>query len=391
MNVLIVGLGMYVSGRGTDGFGTILPALCKWKQEGSPLEDVFIAGMRPDSVTQTKEKLNQLNKLMGIDLHVRFFPEENHVDNECYKIAIKEISKTACAIVSVPDHLHRKIAGDCLEAGLHTLVVKPLTPTVKEAKELIALQEKHGVYGATEFHKRFDRANLKLKETIAHGKIGDPLYFLVEYSQQKSIPSKIFSSWVNKSNIFQYLGVHYVDIIYFATGAIPKRVQTNSQYGWLKDQGIDTYDAIHATIEWELPSKKNFISFIHTNWIDPESTSALSDQQIKVIGTKGRYESDQKNRGIKIVTDDQGFEEPNPDFCTTYPISEEFTSYQGYGIESIHTFLKDVLDLIKKKTTIENLEKKRPTFKQSLVSTAVVEAVNTGLENQGNWVEIPKI
>ena len=35
-----------------------------------------------------------------------------------------------------------------------------------------------------------------------------------------------------------------------------------------------------------------------------------------------------------------------------------------------------------------DLEGKRPTCSDSLVSTAVVEAVNEGLKKQGRWVEI---
>ena len=48
----------------------------------------------------------------------------------------------ACAIIAVPDHLHYEVASACLEKGLHTLVVKPLTPTVKEAKKLVSLAKK---------------------------------------------------------------------------------------------------------------------------------------------------------------------------------------------------------------------------------------------------------
>ena len=38
----------------------------------------------------------------------------------------------------------------------------------------------------------------------------------------------------------------------------------------------------------------NFIQSIHVNWIDPETSSAVSDQKLKFIGTKGRVELDQK-------------------------------------------------------------------------------------------------
>ena len=388
MNILVIGNGVYVTGRGTNGFGTVLPALCEWKRRGMYLGKVFIVGTNPYGVEEAKKKLKELSMLMGVDLDVRFFPEGPEIDVECYKDALGKIPDPACAIVAVPDHLHREVTGRCLEGGFHALVVKPLTPTICQAKELIALLGKRQLYGATEFHKRFDRANLKLKETITKGIIGEPLYFIVEYSQRKSIPSKTFSAWFSRSNVFQYLGVHYVDIIYFVTGGLPRKVQVTAQYGWLREQGIDTFDAIHATIEWELPNKKKFFSFIHTNWIDPENTSAMSDQQIKVIGTKGRFESDQKRRGITIVSDEKGIEELNPDFCLTYPTPEGYTSYQGYGIESIHTFLKDVSLLNKREVTPEVLEGMRPSFKESLVSTAVVEAVNNGLNQQNRWIDI---
>ena len=124
----------------------------------------------------------------------------------------------ACAIVAVPDHLHYEVASACLEKGLHTLVVKPLTPTVKEARKLIFLAKKQNLYGAVEFHKRWDRQNRILHDLFQQGDLGLPLYTWTEYSQRKSVPSEIFRTWVEKNNILQYLGVHYIDIVRFATG-----------------------------------------------------------------------------------------------------------------------------------------------------------------------------
>ena len=43
-----------------------------------------------------------------------------------------------------------------------------------------------------------------------------------------------------------------------------------------------------------MPDKTLFTETILTNWIDPENSSAMSDQKIKFIGTKGRFEADQK-------------------------------------------------------------------------------------------------
>jgi len=389
LNVLIIGAGMYVCGRGTKGYGTVFPALCELQRRGFPLRSIYLTATSPDSIDLAGQKLDALNKVMGTDLSLITFPEQGEgLDPENYLKVLQYIKKPACAVVVVPDHLHCKIAGDCLKAGLHVLVVKPLAPTVKEAKVLIDLQKEKNLYGAVEFHKRFDRANLKLKEVIQHGKLGHPLYFIVEFSQRKSIPSEVFAEWVKYTNIFQYLGVHYVDIIHFATHAVPKRVMAIGQNGWLKENGFQTYDAVHATVEWEDSNGYSFFSYLFTNWIDPESTSAMSNQKIKVIGTKGRFESDQKMRGLSITTDEGGIEEVNPDFCNTYPAEAGAVSYQGYGIESIHNFLKDVSGIIQNHVTIDSLEKARPTFSDSLPATAVVEAVNKSLENNGAWVEV---
>ena len=385
-NIAVIGAGMYVCGRGTDAYGTVMPAIFEWKKEHRS-SGVYLTGTTPISAREARRKVTGLKKIMRVDVPVEYFPKSNKAAKKCYKEVFRVIPKPACAIIAVPDNMHREIAGAAIEEGLHTLVVKPLAPTVKEVKELIALQDKNKVYCAVEFHKRFDHANLKLKDCIKEGVIGDPLCFLVEYSQRKNVPFKMFRKWVTGTNIFQYLGIHYVDVIYFATGALPKRVMAIGQKGWLASRGIDVHDSIQGVIEWEMPSGKRFTSHIVTNWIDPEKTSAMSDQKIKVVGTKGRFESDQKKRGITIVTDEKGVEEPNPYFCSAYGAPGAVT-YKGYGIDSIKQFLKDVKSIEDGKLNPDDLEGKRPTFKDSLVPTAVLEAINRSLVNNGAWVDI---
>ena len=44
---------------------------------------------------------------------------------------------------------------------------------------------------------------------------------------------EFFKKWSDTINIFQYLGVHYVDIIRFITKAVPIRALANGQKNWL--------------------------------------------------------------------------------------------------------------------------------------------------------------
>lgn len=388
-NVLVIGTGMYAVGRGTDGYGTILPAVFEWKRD-HPAGQVCVAGASGQSIAIARSKIEGLQSLTGVSPVMRYFPAGEEVNPQAYLDAIRTMPRPGCAIIATPDDLHREMAGAAIQAGLHTLVVKPLAPTLQEVHELVKLQRQHGVYCAVDFHKRYDFANLKLRDVIASGAIGDPLYCVVMYSQKKSVPAQQFRKWVERTTIFQYLGIHYIDIMYFATRAKPLRAMALGQKNWLYAQGLDTYDSVQGVIEWQMPSGSRFAQHILTNWIDPESSSAMSEQNIKVIGTKGRVESDQKDRGFLTVTDERGIQHINAYFTTAYQIGGR-TVYHGYGIDSVRSFLDDALQVQQGHIRAEDLEGKRATFRESLVPTAVLEAVGKSLKNDGAWVAVPDV
>ena len=154
--------------------------------------------------------------------------------------------------------------------------------------------------------------------------------------------------------------------------------------------GVDTYDSIQCMVKWKLSDRTEFSQTLLTSWVDPESSTAMSDQKIKFIGTRGRYEADQKERGIRVNTDKFGVEHINPDFCMPYGDKEGNIRWRGYGIESITTFINDVLSLNKKSINLSSLRNKRPSFEESLISTAVVEAAHTSLDNDSTWQTINK-
>jgi hypothetical protein len=114
----------------------------------------------------------------------------------------------------------------------------------------------------------------------------------------------------------------------------------------------------------------------------------MSDQRIKVIGTTGRFEADQKDRGLFFVSDDQKSENINPDFCQFYLNSDGTKTIEGYGVESIKTFIFDVHNINQKKISLAQLERQRPTFSHSNIPVAVVEAVNQSLLEKSSWIEI---
>tara|TARA_B100000989_G_C19529102_1_gene468622 strand:- start:3499 stop:4677 length:1179 start_codon:yes stop_codon:yes gene_type:complete len=387
-NIVIIGAGLYVCGKGTNGFGTILPSIFEWKRNNIQSGDVYCVSTSVKSSKELLQKASDLETQTGVKINLKSYPKSGAKDKNAYKKLIKNLSKPACAIIAVPDHLHYKVAKDCLEAGLHVLLVKPFTPTYHEGLELKKLANKLSLYGAVEFHKRWDKSNLVLRDKFKSGELGTPLSCWIEYSQKKSIPLNFFKDWASKTSILQYLGVHYIDLIRFVTGAFPKKVMAIGQKSEIVKHNIETYDSIQCVIEWELSGGDRFTETLFTSWVDPESSSAVSDQKIKFIGTKGRYEADQKERGIRTVTDDLGIQHINPDFCMPYGSNTGSICWRGYGIESITTFLNDVISLEQDQVSLSELQTKRPSFEDALISTKVIESAHLSLRNNSNWEKI---
>jgi len=383
MNILVLGAGMYVTGRNGTGNGTILSSLCELSRE-IKITSVTIASRTASSAAYVYEAAAKINKILGTDLSVMYFCINN---DEQYEKLFN--NKYAAAIVAVPDNLHYSFIRKLLHKKIPTLVVKPFVETTDKALDLINIQKATGTYGAVEFHKRWDQTNLKVKNLIAEGRFGDLLYCVVEYSQRISIPTKTFASWADESNIFQYLGVHYVDLFYFLTGFQPVRISAVGTNGALRQKGINTWDSVHATIIWQSPADKECVQHISCNWVDPEGTSALSDQKYTLVGTCGRIDIDQKKRGMELVLENSGTQELNPYFSEYLADPDGRIHFTGYGFESIKQFIIDVKAIEQGITNRERLEGIRPTFTEALVSTKVVEAGNISLNSNGEWIKIP--
>ena len=386
-SVLVIGAGMYVGGRGAGTDGTILPTLMQAQATGM-IGEILVAATSRHSIELLQAKLDELNPRMGTHVQINGYPSGGSADTLAYKQALADLPRPACAIVSVPDHLHAAITADVIRAGVHPLVVKPLTPTLKEGQELTELAVERDIYGAVEFHKRYDETNLLVRQALADGRLGDICYIAVEYSQRRMMRG-VFSSWLEETNIFQYLGVHYVDLIYFLTRARPVRAMATGQPYAPGSKARHGSDAIQALIEWQDPASGNrFASTIVTNWIDPNSTSSMSDQKYTVVGTEGRYQVDQKDRGAQLVTEQKGIDEVNPYFSQIYLDGGGNLGVHGYGPRSITQFLQDVGDLASGKCRLQDLLDKRPSFQDCLPSTAVTEAVNISLSRDSEWVSI---
>ncbi|MDE7078518.1 MAG: Gfo/Idh/MocA family oxidoreductase [Clostridia bacterium] len=76
-------------------------------------------------------------------------------------------------IIATPHKSHIAIAKECVKRGVHTLLEKPISVTVKEAEEVVeTLKDNDSVIGAMMFNQRTNRLYKKAKQLIEGGMIG---------------------------------------------------------------------------------------------------------------------------------------------------------------------------------------------------------------------------
>lgn len=385
MNGLIIGSGAYVTGRNNSGSGTILASLMQYAADTGHIHSLVVTSPSASSGEAVDKAASELNRKMNSSVRVSF--EQLDRDRDFSKYL--DENNYDFAVICVPDHLHTTYLEYCIGSEVPTLVVKPFTDNYEDAVRITELAKSKNVYGAVEFHKRWDESNLYLKRRIREKAIGDVLYFDVNYSQRIEIPAVTFRSWAERTNIFQYLGVHYVDLVYFMTGYRPVEISTRGLKKILKGQGIDTWDAVIVSSRWKAPdSDDDFIANYHLSWVDPNSSTAMSDQHILCVGTEGRVECDQKHRGVSELNND-GPKDINPYFSEWILDANGNYRVNGYGVKSIEQFAADVYRIRSEEIDPGKLMKIRPSFEESLVSTRFIDVVNQQLKNNDTtWTKL---
>jgi len=76
-------------------------------------------------------------------------------------------------VVATPNDTHFPYTKACLEAGRDVVLDKPMTPTLKEAEQLVAIAQKHGRLLTVYQDRRWDGAFLTVKKLIREGALGE--------------------------------------------------------------------------------------------------------------------------------------------------------------------------------------------------------------------------
>jgi len=287
--------------------------------------------------------------------------------------------------VVTPDPMHLPMVLAALEAGCHVLVEKPMDVTVQGCEQMIAAAQKADRLLQVDFHKRFDPYHIALKQSIASGKLGTPLYGYAWMEDRIEVPRDFWPGWASQSSPGWFLGSHMVDLFRWCTGRKKARhVCATGVKRKLVSLGIDTFDAVQAKIDFE-----DQISFnLDTCWVLPEGFEAPVNQGIRIVGTDGLLEVDSQNRGAEACFAGKTQETLNLGFRldTTDKWGEPFA--KGYGVESIAD-LVDNIAFLKEGGTLEQLKGRYPDGEDGLETTRILCAIHKSIET-GQRIELDR-
>jgi len=122
-----------------------------------------------------------------------------------------------CVLIT-PHNTHARLAMQCLNAGKHVVLEKPMCITYNEATKMIAAAQEHKVMLSVFHNRRWDGDYLAIKKCIADGLLGD-IFHIEAFFGGWSKPRKWWRADKKISGgAFYDWGAHYVD---WVLGLVP--------------------------------------------------------------------------------------------------------------------------------------------------------------------------
>ena len=125
--------------------------------------------------------------------------------------ALVERKDIQAVVIVTPAKFHGAAIRVCAQAGKDIFCEKPFTLTVQEADEMLDLTRKAGVRVQVGHVRRYDPPNVRAKQRIDAGEIGDPVIFKSLARDPAPPPVSYIASGVN-GMFFQDSTVHEFDL-----------------------------------------------------------------------------------------------------------------------------------------------------------------------------------
>lgn len=204
--------------------------------------------------------INPDTKKLADEYNAQFFTD--------YKQMLDELKPEAVSIV-VPTPFHAEVATEVMSRGIHCLLEKPVSSTVAEADELIALAKKQKVVFTVGHIEHYNPIVRKLKQMVDEGKLGTITSIIA-----KRVGG--FPAVEPKTDVIIDLAVHDIGIISFILNEQPKTVYSHGS----RTHHSKEIDSAEILLDYGKAS-----GFIQANWLTP-----VKIRTIAITGSSGYVE-----------------------------------------------------------------------------------------------------
>jgi predicted dehydrogenase len=289
--------------------------------------------------------------------------------------------------ICTPNHLHAPLAERAIAAGKHVVCEKPLSTDVDGARRLAEVASAAATVTAVPFVYRFYPTVRDARGRVRRGDVGSLRLVHGSYLQDwLSRPEdrnwRVDASLGGGSRAFGDIGVHWCDVVEFATGhriaRLVARMMTIPRGDDRSGQGTEDAAAVlfetdqgalgSVVVSQVSPGRKNRLWFS----LDGALASVQFDQELPdALWVGGREQNALVHRGAESSTRDA-------DRYTVVPVGHP----QGY-LDCFTAFVADVYAAVAGDTP-DGL----PTFDDGLRAAVITDAVLASARN-GRWVEVP--
>jgi predicted dehydrogenase len=210
----------------------------------------------------------------------------------------------AVYISATPETLHFPMARDCLNAGKHVFLEKPIAITLAEADELLAIARRNRVKFTIGYSQRFNAKQAYIKQCVDDGTLGEPVSAMVSRHLSRSLGDKINTR--TRLSPAAMEATHDIDFVLWCLApAKPIRVYCQS-VSKVNRARNNTPDCCWITVTMD----SGVIFTIGAGWILPPLYPNYSTTQIEFVGTKGALLIDDSHKDVALLTMEKGLVYP---------------------------------------------------------------------------------
>ena len=159
-----------------------------------------------------------------------------------------EDPKIGAVSICLPHHLHSRVSVEAAEAGKHILCEKPMANSLEEADAMILAAEKAGVTLMIAENVRFHSINIKIKELVEQGYIGEVFLARIyrDHEMHDYLRKRPWFLDLEKSGggIWMAGGVHDVDALRMIVGEVERISLFQAKKAFPEMEGEDTIAAV---------------------------------------------------------------------------------------------------------------------------------------------------